>query len=479
MTRRLVLSYLSVALFVLLVLELPLGINFARAERERLITAVERDAYVIGSLVEDRLQFGATDADPHLGTYPARTGSRVLIVDREGRTVHDSDAPGDPDALERDYSTRPEIITALRGQRTAGTRHSETLGHGLLYVAVPVASGGAVHGAVRITYPTAALEARIARNWVVLGGVALVVLAMTAVLGAAIARWLVRPTRSLERAVARLAEGDLDVRAPADRGPPEHRQLARGFNTMAQRLAGSIRAQQRFVSDASHQLRSPLTALRLELEELQLDADHELAAGIERAIGETRRLSRLVTDLLELARADAASPQRGVEEVGEVLRDRVAVWSSVAQEHGVSLQPELDAAVPVEAVPGHLAQILDNLLDNAIEASPEGSLIRVRSNVTGGRVEIHVVDEGPGMSEEARTRAFDRFWRSPDARPGSGTGLGLAIARQLARLSGGDVELRVHPDGGTDAVIVLDRADPTSVGERRSRTRSTAGHGSP
>jgi signal transduction histidine kinase len=469
MTRRLVLSYLAVALFVLLVLEVPLGITYARSELDRLTTAVERDAQVIGSLVEDQLQFGAGEVDPRLDGYPRRTGSRVLIVDRDGRTVYDSQDPGDPAALDRDYGTRPEIVDALAGSRSSGTRPSETLGHDLLYVAVPVASGGVVHGAVRITYPTTALAARIVRNWLMLGAIAVVVLLATALVGAAVARWVTRPTRALERGVARFADGDLEVQVPTDRGPPEVRELSAGFNEMATRLAQLIRAQRSFVSDASHQLRSPLTALRLELEELEADADDELAAGIARAIGETHRLTRLVTDLLALATAEADRPQPTIQDATALLRARAEAWTPLAQDHHVDLQlgtPPKPAWVRV--VPGHLEQIVDNLIDNALEAAPAGSSVHLSARTAANHVEIHVEDEGAGLDASVRQRAFDRFWRGPDARPGAGTGLGLAIARQLALLSGGNVELRPRHPHGTDATIILVMGPPPATTSPRS-----------
>jgi signal transduction histidine kinase len=476
MSRRLVLSYLAVALFVLVVLEVPLGITYARSELDRLTTAVERDAQVIGSLVEDQLQFGAGEVDPRLDGYPRRTGSRVLIVDRDGRTVYDSRDPGDPAALDRDYSTRPEIADALAGSRATGTRPSDTLGQDLLYVAVPVASGGVVHGAVRITYPTTALAARITRNWLMLGAIAVVVLLATALVGAAVARWVTRPTRALERGVARFADGDLEVRVPTDRGPPEVRELSAGFNEMAGRLAELIRAQRSFVSDASHQLRSPLTALRLELEELEEEAEGELATGIARAIGETHRLIRLVTDLLALATAEAERPLTTSQDAAAALRERAQAWTSLAQEHHVTLQlgtPPGPAWVHVVA--GHLEQIIDNLVDNALEAAPAGSTIRLSACLATSNVELHVEDEGAGLDEPARQRAFDRFWRGPGARPGAGTGLGLAIARQLARLSGGDVELRSRQPHGTDATIILVGSPPPATAPARSTDGQFAG----
>jgi signal transduction histidine kinase len=405
---------------------------------------------------------------PRLEDYPQDSGSRVLIVDRAGRTVYDSDAPDDSDALDRDYSTRPEIIDALVGQRSSGTRPSETLGQDLLYVAVPVASGGTVHGAVRMTHPSTALDARIRRNWLVLGGIALVVIASTMLVGAAVARWVIRPARQVELAVGRFAAGDLDVRAPADDGPPEVQELATAFNGRADQPAQLIRSQQAFVSDASHQLRSPLTSLRLELEELEeleLDADRELATAIGRAIGETIRLSRLVNDLLALARADAQAPEPITLDAATILADRLDVWQPLAAEHGIDLVLDVEGPLMVQVAEGHLEQIVDNLLDNAIEASPEASEVRIQAVDRGPRAEIHITDHGRGLDAQSTKRAFDGFWRAPDATPGSGSGLGLAIARQLARLSGGELGLHSPAGGGVEAVITL-RTAPFPISER-------------
>ena len=472
MTRRLVLSYLSIAVFVLLILEIPLGVNFARTEQERLSTAVERDAAVIGSRVEDLLQEGSGgQIDPNLGEYLAESGGRVLITDANGITVYDSDHPNRD---RRDYSTRPEVAQALRGQRAVGTRHSDTLHMDLLYVAVPVASGGNVFGMVRITYPMTRLDARIQHNWLLLGAIAAIVLIATGLVGWAVARWVTRPTRLLDRAVADFADGDLDVRAPEDDGPPELRDLSHRFNEMAARLSELISAQQAFVADASHQLRTPLTAVRLELENLELAADGELRDGLQRASDEVRRLGRLVEGLLVLARADASRPEPSRVDAAAVVRDRQAIWSSLAEEADVSLDVQAPSHALVTSVADSLEQILDNLIANALEVSPAGATVTLR--VAGGHdtIEVHVADEGPGMTEEERAHAFDRFWRAASARPGEGSGLGLPIARGLARAGGGDLHLDEADGGGLDAVVVLRRWSAGHAGRGGARHGATA-----
>jgi signal transduction histidine kinase len=473
MTRRLVGSYVAIALVVLLLLEIPLGVVAARAEYDRLVAALERDAGVIGSLVEDELQFGAWtvhgDVEAHISSFPFQQGSELAIVDRQGRIVH----PHDPMQLATLPDTLPGIAGALAGEHSDGmsTGHDGQPG---AHVTVPVASGGVVHGAVYLHAPVAAIESRVQRLWLALAALALFVLLVTALVGWLLARWAVEPLRAISDVVARFAAGDLEVRAATDRGPPEERELAHRFNRMADQLGELLTAQRAFVSDASHQLRSPLAALRLELEALHLDADDALATGIERALGETRRMSRLVTDLLALARAEATMPARTVDDAFAVMRARAEVWEPLAAEERVSLVLRSSPSCPAEVVTDALAQILDNLLDNAVEAAPAGTAIELWTEHRGDRVEVHVLDRGPGMSDLARIRAFDRFWRAPEARPGAGTGLGLAIARQLARTSGGEVELRSATPTGTDAVIVLAAAARTQPATSADAVPSTS-----
>jgi signal transduction histidine kinase len=456
MTRRLLLSYLSITTFVLLILELPLGVTFARAQRDRLVAAVERDATVLATVVEDTLEAGATSGlDPVAAGYQDRTGGRVVVVDRTGITVADSDPPAPG---RRDLSTRPEIAAALRGDRAVGSRSSSTLGSAFLYVAVPVASQGRVYGAVRITHPTSAVDARVRRVWLALGAAAAVVLAVVALVGSALARSVAQPLRALAQATAALARGELEARAPTEGGPPETRRLAAAFNDMAARLGRVLDTQRAFVADASHQLRTPLTALRLRLENLEPTVPPEAAGDLRAAVTETSRLARLVDGLLILARAEAAPTRRQVVDAAAVVADRQAVWAPLAAEQDVQLTVQPDPAAPVWALQGALEQVLDNLLANALRVAPAGTQVQLSVVRAGGWVELHVTDQGPGMPAEQRQRAFDRFWRAPSTDQ-EGTGLGLAIVRQLLEASGGTAELRPNPDGGLDAVARLRPAD--------------------
>ena len=195
------------------------------------------------------------------------------------------------------------------------------------------------------------------------------------------------------------------------------RRLARELNQTTAKLASLITSQEQFVADASHELRTPLTALRLRVENGDTDA----------ALGEIERLARLVDELLALARADASGEVPEPLHLDDVVARRVELWAPYASEHGVTLRP-LGGGSVVRAAPGRIEQVLDNLLANAIDASPAGSTVTVAAS----RDELHVSDEGPGLSGEQRARAFDRFWRA-SASPGSGTRAGNREAARRAR----------------------------------------------
>jgi len=464
--RRLLLSYLAVAVLVLALLEIPLAISYADNERTDLTHKVERDAIALSTLVEDSLELGTTvpaRVSAVARSYTRDTGGRVLVVDRSGREIVDSAPTGS-----RDFSSRPEIARALAGEVATGTRRSRTLGHDLLYVAVPVASGGVVHGAVRISYPTSAVDSRIRRYWTLLAIIAAGVLAASALVATVLSRWMTRPLGRLEGAAATIGAGDLSVRATVE-GPPEVRRLAETFNTMTVELDQLVRSQDAFVADASHQLRTPLAALRLRLENLDRDVAGPGKGELEAALAEVERLSTLVDGLLALARADRAGKAPEQIEVGRVVDERLAAWHAFADERGVALRQHVSGDAFLFATPGRLEQVLDNLLANALDASPRGTAITVSADVVGTWVELHVADEGTGLSADERDRAFDRFWRAP-GRDGEGSGLGLAIVRRLAEADGGSVELRESRADGLDAVVRL----PSARAGKAAPTERTA-----
>jgi signal transduction histidine kinase len=339
-------------------------------------------------------------------------------------------------------------------------------GDGKLEVTAPARRDGRTVGAVRISYPTSDLTRRLVQIWGFRAILALAVLAVAAGLGALVARRLTRPLRQLNDMASKFSDGDLTARSPVT-GPHETQTLARTLNQGAERLDTLIASQSIFVADASHQLRTPLTALRLSLDNIADGTDDEFVReDVEQATAEVVRMSRLVNGLLVLARAEAKVTAAEPLPLKEIVAERLSVWRPAADERGVhiALRGEVADGRPlVLASPGHLEQVLDNVLSNALEVSPDGATITVRAQSRGDEVELTVADEGPGMSDADKSRAFDRFWRGQGLTGRSGSGLGLAVVRQLVTDDGGTVALRDAPGSGLSVVITL-RASPRSGG---------------
>ncbi len=456
MRTRLLLVMVGVVAIVLFVHDVPLARHLERVERDRLTTSLERDAFILAGRAEEALEAGTTGSDPTINAIVARfnaeEGVRVAIVDADLIGVLGSDAA----VVGEEYSNRPEMEQALTGAPQTGQRPSRTLGEDLFYVAVPVLSGDEVVGVVRLSAPERVVSERVSakvRGLSVVAGISLLIAVAVAWI---FARSVTRPLDELEKATLRLASGDLGARANNTEGPPEVRGLADSFNSMASRLQRLVDQQRSFAGDASHQLRTPLTALRLRLEQaaMSVDDDDPAVGSIEEALNETERLRRMIEGLLVLSRAENAALTADVVDVAAVARDRAEYWRPLAHERSVSIEVDAPPSLEARAVAGGVEQIIDNLVDNALEVSPEQTPVRIVVESADGSIALHVIDSGPGLTVEQRARAFERFWRSDDAAVG-GSGLGLAIVQQLAVASDGSAILHEAPGGGIDAVVTL------------------------
>lgn len=455
MTRRLILTYVTLTAVALLLLAAPLGITFARREHDRLLFDAERGSDTIAAMIDDPLEAHTPLPSSSIDASAHQMRAHVVIVNALGVVLVDSAEPGN---VGHSLAKVKDIQIALKGTRASGRTELEPNDAVVAYSTVPTTSDGIVDGAVRVTYPTATLDERVRDVWLQLGLLCLAVLAAVVLVGAVIARGITRPLRRLEHATDQLGRGDLAIRLNEDDGPEELRRVAGTFNRMAVQLSDLIESQTQFVANASHQLRSPLTALRLRLENLDADAAESDRASIRAASGEVARMSRLIDGLLLLASDVAHREFVQPVDVAAVARDRVAGWNDVAAEHDVDIILDAPPTAFAETLPSAPEQLLDNLIDNALNAAPWHTTITVVVRHRGSKVEVSVLDEGPGLDAESRARAFDRFWRAPNAYAG-GTGLGLAIVRQLAEASGGTTRLDARPDGGLAAEVTLPAAE--------------------
>jgi signal transduction histidine kinase len=460
MRRIFLFSLLGVSLVALLLSDLPFGLYLYQVERDRLLTQLQRDAFILGGRAEEVLEKsepGEIDIVRDLAiAYREGGGARVVITDVDGTAVIINDPNDSREGL--DYSTRPEIAEALTGRVSTGQRFSETLQMELVFVAVPVYSGQHVVGAVRLTFDEAAIDDAVNRQLIGVYLVALVTLLFAIALALVLSRVLSRNLRNLGDTAEALSRGDLSVRAPEPRGPREVRELAQAFNLMARRLQSLVDEQKAFAADASHQLRTPLTALQLRIDRLRESLGSKTASSkkfddIEREI---YRMRRLIEGLLALGRASSEDLSREQIDLAKVVRERVDEWTGLAEENGATLTLSSPESVRVLAVPTAVEQIIDNYIDNALSALDGGKSIEVNVSVNGNHVTVDVTDDGKGISAEDAKRAFDRFWRGNATH--QGTGLGLAIVRQLAEASDAEVKLIPRESGGTIARVSFESA---------------------
>ncbi len=384
----------------------------------------------------------------------ASVRGRVIVVDGRGRLIADSSGA----ASGRSYASRPEIRAALEGRAEQITRHSQTLGADILATAVPVLEHGQPHGAVRVTQSVAAVSRAVRTSILDLAALAGVVLLLALVAAALIAQQIARPIRRLDRAAHNVSGGDLDVAVPVE-GTTEQRSLARAFNEMTQRIKRLLRVQQDFVADASHQLRTPLTGLRLRLESLtdRFRGDDRVAAELEASMAEIDRLALIVDELLILSRAGEHELPGAEIELAEVASRAIERWRDLARERGIALEVGGAGEPAVVWCAGpDLDRSIDSLVENALRYSPGGSTVTIEV----GAERIEILDEGPGLEAGEEEVVFDRFRRGSAGRRGpSGTGLGLSIARELTRQWGGDVTLSAREGGGVRAKISFAPAD--------------------
>jgi signal transduction histidine kinase len=441
------------------VLVLAIGsmlVPLVRSVRDRINAEVKQQASSQAEVVAATAA-GGGDLEQLVTTSAREVRGRVIIVDARGRVLADS-APGGAGA---DYSTRPEIRAALTGRTGQDTRPSSTLGEPILATAVPIVRNGRADGAVRVTQSVDAVGRAVRSATLGLVLVGVIVLALGLAAGALLAASIVRPLRRLSFAARRAGEGDLTVRVPVE-GSLEQREVGAAFNEMTARVQRMVDAQRDFVADASHQLRTPLTGLRLRLEEAEATGSVEQVQG---ALAEVDRLSGVVSELLVLSEAGSA---RAPDAVTDLLAGAArAVERYPAATIDLRGEPSL-----VHCTPADLDRIIDALLENAIDYGPAQQVITVRA--TAGRLTI--TDQGPGLTPGEEETIFHRFHRGSVGRASrrKGTGLGLPIARELAARWRGSVTLENAEPAGAIATLLLPLADGTTPNEPLTTAGGTA-----
>ena len=451
MTRRILLALIALTTAVLAGAVIPLALQAVAHERDSFVASAEATAHSITVIAEDKL--ADHQSDPALRTavrIAARQNDELLLLDAGNKPVAGLGRP-----LDR---WQPLAVEAS----DTGSQISE-LTKDRAIVVEPVWNDGRVRGSpigmVVLERPLDSLNGAITNLWLYLALLAGGAMCAAALIAVTFARWVNRPLARMDTAARRLADGDLAVRAATGSGPPELRRMAASFNMMAGRLENLVHGHRTMLADVSHQLRTPLAALRLRIDLLKVDSAPAAASELGGAQEEIARLSRLVDGLLAIARAESVTEQVVNINLIPAVAERVSAWQPVADSHGVKLLAPITEHAsehPSGDVPqialgaGHLEQILDNLLANAIDALPEDGIVTVSVSAADGGARITVADDGPGMSPEERSRAFLRFVSGSKS---GGAGLGLAIVHRLVTSNGGTARLAETPGGGLTVVL--------------------------
>ena len=461
MHRRLLVVLVPLAVLLVTALGVPLGVTVA--EREMQETYVDRlgDVGRYASLADTALSTERTEAlDQELTRYHQLYGIPIAVIDTSG-TVLLGPAGAYLEAAEGEPAL-PRIVTAaLAGSRSEPSGAWAPWDDSALVVAEPVGRDSEVVGAVVTISDLSKTRDRILVRWAWLAGLGLLPLLALVAVAWPVSAWVVRPVRELDAATSRISQGDLTTRADAEAGPVELRRLAASFNTMMDAVENAVQRQRAFVSDASHQLRNPLTSLRLAVESLRPHLSPTGRPGFDVAVDELKAMQRMLNSLQASARMESMRTASPVD-LDEVLATRVDRWRALTATAGQSLAVDVPPGLRLLEPPGGLGSILDELISNALRLS-DARLVEVAARVVPGDavVAISVRDDGHGIDASERAKAVRRFWRSPRHQNVPGTGLGLAICADLVGAAGGELRLEdglPRPDGsghGFAAVVAL------------------------
>ena len=438
---------------MIIALGVPLTVNLQRRATSELETQALIQAQGIAAQIGVENISDATRLEQIVTQAAAQVGGRVIAVDDRGILVADSKGPG---SLGTSYATsgRPEIGHALAGTPFSEIRDSIDLGHDIMATAVPIQDEQRLVGAVRITRSVQQANDNVRNVTLGLAAIGIAALVAGMLLAFGLAGSLSRPLTRLAAAARRLGEGDLSARAGDVSGASEVEELGQSFDEMADRLERSAQAQREFVANASHQLRTPLTAMKLRLEGAIAEAvDEELRGRLEAADREVDRLSGIVDRLLVMAREIEEGISASVD-LREAVDRAVIRWNERAGQRDSTVVAQGDGG-SARVDPTDLDQILDNLLDNATAYAP--GEVTIESGGSNGRVFVAVRDRGPGIAPQDLARVTERFYRGRGV-PSGGSGLGLAIARQLVEKWGGTLDVQSAHGEGTRVEVRLDAA---------------------
>lgn len=441
-------SYILIILAVLVLLNTyPLLVSQSLVFRTK-ETAMKSSVKMVESALSGLPELTEENVGQALASVEETGVSRLLVTDTSGCILFDTREGGSAKGM---YAMYTEIVQALDGSDAFYCRYDS---HAFLSRgASPVVYRNRIIGAV-YAYEYDTQQAELLQSFQTnLTRISLLIGVLVVALSALLSRAFTRKIRELLQAIRQVREGAYSHRASV-RGNDEIAQLATEFNSLTDRLQTTEAARRRFVSDASHELKTPLAGIRLltdsilQTEDMNADTTREFVEDIGR---EAQRLSRITEDLLRLTRLDSDlldAPE--TVEVAPVLEQVMRMMSLLAQKKGTELTYRMEENCRVSATKGEVHQVIYNLTDNAVKYSGKNGKVRVELRHENHDVVLTVADNGPGIPEEDLPKVFERFYRVDKARSraAGGTGLGLSIVQDTVKKRGGMVSAANRPNGG-------------------------------
>jgi signal transduction histidine kinase len=413
MRRQLAVMAAATTSMVVLAFLIPLAILVQTVVRDRALNAAELEARSLAPLL-------ATEHDSAI----LRSAINAVSSGADQMTVFLADGT----VLGHVRAEDANVALARRGHA-----FTTPMGDGLA-VFVPVLVSDGSTAVVEVVVPASALQQGVGTVWLVLGALGLALIVLAGLVADRMARSIVVPTRALATAAHGLARGKIETRVdPA--GPPELMEVGGAFNQLAARIGELIAAEREAAADLSHRLRTPLTALRLDIEQVKSDDE------VERLSDDLEDLERVVDEVIRELRRQTRDAAGSIADLAEVTRERVAFWAALAEEQDRPYRADIEPTTAyVRIARPDLEAALDAIIDNVFAHTPEHTPFRISLHtISGERVRLTVEDNGPGLAAGTVVRGDSG---------GQSTGLGLDIVKRAAATTGGSLALGRAEGGG-------------------------------
>ena len=424
------------------------------------LTSLQNQAAVIASTVASMEELTREGVTQVMEVLDESSMNRVLITDQNGLILYDSDSGQAGRSDEHRYAMMQELVLALEGSDVFQSTYSA--GAFRSSGAVPIQYRNATIGGVYLYEYDSEQGAIITGLQQNLMRISLLLLAMALLISVFLSRTMTRPISRLTAGISELRQGEYSTRVEVS-GRDELAMLATAFNDMTERLEKTDAMRRRFVSDASHELKTPLASIKLLTDSIaqNTDMDAETIRDFVQDIGtEADRLVRITEKLLALTRMDNATHKqasRSSVDLTDVISDALHMLTPLANQRNISIHLILAENCVVMASADEMYQVIFNLVENAIKYNVDDGKIWLRVRRSADSVFLIVEDTGIGIPQEDRTRIFERFYRVDKARSreAGGTGLGLSIVHDTVVANGGAIRVDARPEGGTVFIVQL------------------------